>query len=84
MISDRFDRAFARLLAAWTRHQDASRAVADVHELAAARIELEDARAEVAAARPPLPAPPVPRPTDEDEAAYWRRKAQTVAHSFGG
>ena len=51
MITRRFDRAFGRLLAAFTYHQDVPRNSANVLELGAARWELEIARNAMAVER---------------------------------
>ncbi|MEO0492758.1 MAG: hypothetical protein AAF081_05005 [Actinomycetota bacterium] len=76
MEQDPFSTAFDRLLQAWRRHQDASRAVDDLGELSAARIELDEARAAVAAVRPPLPwRPPHPHFDDRAAADHWAHRA---------
>ena len=51
MLTDRFSQLFGRLLSRWAKHQQAPRDPASVTELAAARIELDDARSDLAAER---------------------------------
>ncbi len=51
MLTERFTRLFARLLERWTDYQDAPRDPVRVTELAAARIALDDVRAEIAVER---------------------------------
>ncbi|MDJ0924024.1 MAG: hypothetical protein QNJ77_05635 [Acidimicrobiia bacterium] len=51
MLTDRFSRLFGRLLSRWVKYQDAPRDPARVTELAAARIELDEVRSEIAGER---------------------------------
>ena len=48
MLSERFDHLFRRLLAAFIRYDDTPRDTANVIRLAAARVELEGLRQEIA------------------------------------
>ncbi|MEM7287182.1 MAG: hypothetical protein AAF480_12585 [Actinomycetota bacterium] len=50
-VSQRFEQAYRRLVAAFGVHQYAPRSADDVHELAAARALLEDRRSQMADAR---------------------------------
>ena len=50
-VSQRFEGAYRRLVAAFGVHQYAPRSPDDVHELAAARALLEDRRSQMAEAR---------------------------------
>ena len=51
MLTERFSRLFGRLLTRWAKYQDAPRDPASVTELAAARMELDDVRSEIATER---------------------------------
>jgi hypothetical protein len=61
MITDRFSRLFDRLLTRWAVYQDAPRDPARVVELAAARIDLDDARNDIATERDLVMATAAPR-----------------------
>ncbi len=58
-----FERLFSKLIRRWKRYQDASRDYELVTELAARRAELDDARAEITAARKRL----YPEPESSDQ-----------------
>ncbi|MEA2002657.1 MAG: hypothetical protein U9N84_12355 [Actinomycetota bacterium] len=51
MITERFSRLFGRLLTRWAHYQDAPRNPALVTDLAAARIALDEVRADIAVER---------------------------------
>ncbi len=51
MVHTVFDRLFGKLLGRWHRYQDAPREPERVTDLASARAELDDTRAEIAEAR---------------------------------
>ena len=57
MLTERFSRLFSKLLARWTRYQDAPRDPARVTELAADRIALDEVRSEIALERTRLTEP---------------------------
>lgn len=48
MVSNRFDRLFRRLVAAFRHHQDVPRTIANIADLGSARWELEAARNAIA------------------------------------
>lgn len=51
MITDTFSRLFGSLLARWAKYQNAPRDPERVRELAAARVEMDDVRNEIAVER---------------------------------
>ena len=57
MLTERFSRLFSKLLARWTRYQDAPRDPSRVTELAADRIALDEVRGEIALERARLAEP---------------------------
>lgn len=61
MITERFSWLFGRLLARWAKYQDAPRDPARVTELAAARMELDEVRSDIATERVLIAGSPSPR-----------------------
>ena len=51
MLSSRFEDLWSRLIGAWYRYQDAPRDPAQVPQLAATRIALDEVRSEIASER---------------------------------
>ena len=85
VISARFNRAWNRLVPAFSRHQQAPRDPNDLSELAEARWNLEQARNETRAARielgqrrPPVSEPPRKVAVSEEDQAKIR------VHGLGG
>ncbi len=83
MLTARFEDLWSRLVGAWYRYQDAPRNPAQVPELAATRIALDEVRSEIAAERAVLGVSVVTNRVPEP-AAQRRREMlihQTLARS---